>query len=84
MHETLEARSEEIVHLKDELLPESGKTLQASREAYQMGKLSFLEVLDSQRTLYELNIRFISTLAEYHQDWNELVSLVSTGEQENK
>jgi cobalt-zinc-cadmium efflux system outer membrane protein len=77
LHETLLARNEEISHLKDELLPESDRTLQASRQAYQLGKLSFLEVLDSQRILFELNSRYIATLAEYRQDWNELESLVS-------
>lgn len=83
LHESLLAKSEEIVHLKDELLPESKKTLQASREAYQLGKLSFLEVLDSQRTLFDLSTRFISILAEYHKDWNELQSLVRSGNSKN-
>lgn len=83
LHESLMAKSEEIAHLKDELLPESEKTLQASRDAYRLGKLSFLEVLDSQRTLFELSTRFISTLADYHKDWNELQSLVSSGRQKN-
>jgi cobalt-zinc-cadmium efflux system outer membrane protein len=78
------AKSEEVTHLKDELLPESEKTLQASRDAYRMGKLSFLEVLDSQRTLFELSTRFVSTLADYHKDWNELQSLVSSGRQKNQ
>lgn len=77
LHETLSARSEEITHLKDELLPDAEKTLEASREAYRMGKLSFLEVLDSQRSLGEIGTRYISTLAEYHKDWNELESLVT-------
>lgn len=78
LHQTLSARSEEIAHLKDELLPDAARTLQASRDAYQMGKLSFLEVLDSQRTLFEINTRFIATLAEYHKDWSGLEAIVST------
>lgn len=80
LHLTLLSRSEEIAHLKEELLPEAEKTLQASRDAYQLGKLSFLEVLDSQRTLYELATRYLSTLAEYHSEWSELQSLVASGE----
>ena len=80
LHQRLVARGEELAHLKDELLPEAGKTLDASREAYRLGKLSFLEVLDSQRMVNELGTRYISSLAEYHRDWNELLSLTSYGE----
>jgi outer membrane protein, heavy metal efflux system len=78
LHESLQAKREEIAHLKEELLPDAEKTLQTSHQAYQLGKLSFLEVLDSQRTRYELSTRYIATLAEYHKNWNEIQTLVST------
>lgn len=79
LHQSLTAKQEELGHLRDELLPEADKTLKASRYAYELGKLNFLEVLDSHRTLNELSTRYFTTLAEFQHDWNEMQALVAFG-----
>ncbi|NIQ01614.1 MAG: hypothetical protein GWM98_15520, partial [Nitrospinaceae bacterium] len=47
-------------------------------EGYRFGKFGFLDVLDSQRTLFEARARYLKTLARYHQAVAEVERL--TGE----
>jgi cobalt-zinc-cadmium efflux system outer membrane protein len=49
---------------KDRVLPLRQTNLDLSREAYQAGKLSFLSVLEAQRTLLEARSRYIDTLRD--------------------
>lgn len=42
-------------------------TLNASDEAYQQGKIEYLEYLDTQRTIFDINSQFIDAAADYHR-----------------
>jgi len=53
--------------LKAEVLPGAHSAFEAAQEGYRQGKFNYLEVLDSQRTLFEAKNRYIEVLAAYHK-----------------
>lgn len=57
------------------LIPQARATLNSSEAAYRAGKISLLELLDSQRALYETQIAYYRTLTEYTDVVSELESL---------
>lgn len=52
--------------LKDDVLPEAQSSFELARRGYLAGKLSYLEVLDAQRTLTDARLQHIEALKEYH------------------
>lgn len=57
----------EAKRLKTKLLPAAEKAFQLSRDGYEKGKFSYLEVLDAQRTLFNARAQFHSALKRYHR-----------------
>jgi cobalt-zinc-cadmium efflux system outer membrane protein len=57
----------EATILKAEILPAAQEAFDAANEGYRQGKFAYLEVLDAQRTLFEVNARHIEALAAYHR-----------------
>lgn len=51
--------------LETSLIPQSQSALNSSRSAYQTGRVSFLDLLDSERALYSIQITYFKTLAEW-------------------
>jgi cobalt-zinc-cadmium efflux system outer membrane protein len=68
---TLEART-----LKDQILPAAEQAFESSNLGYQAGKFGFLEVLDAQRTLFDLRGQYVGALAAYHQAKAEVERLI--------
>lgn len=64
-YEELAAAHEAAVALRDELIPAAQRTYGAVQEAFGQGQVSFLDVLDAQRTLIELRQERLDTLAAY-------------------
>ena len=58
----MEARS-----LADETLPAARQAFEAAQIGYEAGKFGFLEVLDAQRTLFEVTQQYTDALTDYHQ-----------------
>ncbi|MCP4050872.1 MAG: TolC family protein [bacterium] len=56
----------EIDSLRQEIIPESREIFNTLQEGYLKGKFSYLEVLESQNTLFEFKENYIDTLAQYH------------------
>lgn len=52
--------------LKNEILPSAGKAFQLAREGYELGRFSYLEVLDAQRSLFGVKQQQIEILKEFH------------------
>lgn len=52
--------------LKSTVLPAAEKAFTLSRQGYRAGKFPYLEVLDAQRTLFEVKQQYITSLKEYH------------------
>tara|TARA_Y100000588_G_scaffold393880_1_gene511715 strand:- start:3566 stop:4894 length:1329 start_codon:yes stop_codon:yes gene_type:complete len=53
--------------LKNTVMPAASSALEASSEGYTQGKLEYLDVLDAQRTLYEVKSQYIQSLSSYHK-----------------
>ena len=64
---TLAAARSEALIVRDGLLPNAQKALDAASEGYRQGKWGYLDVLDAQRTLYEARARYLDALSEYHK-----------------
>ncbi len=56
-----------VVTLQQEIIPSAEKAFAAIDLGYVAGKFSFLEVLDVQRTLFEVKSQYIDVLAAYHK-----------------
>ena len=52
--------------LKNEVLPAAIEMFNASTTAYQEGKVDYLNLLDAQRTLFDVKDQYIENLATYH------------------
>jgi cobalt-zinc-cadmium efflux system outer membrane protein len=57
----------EIVMLKDDVLPSAEASFKAATDGYAVGKFSHLEVLDSQHTFFETRERYLSALCAHQQ-----------------
>ena len=63
----LSAAFTEASVLRDEVLPGAQRAFEAAREGYRQGKFQFLDVLDAQRTLFEVRGQYIEAFAAYHK-----------------
>jgi cobalt-zinc-cadmium efflux system outer membrane protein len=66
-HEALGAAYDRAVALRDHLLPAASKVHAGVAEAYKQGALRSLDILDAQRTEFELRDEYLVALAAYHQ-----------------
>lgn len=57
-----------IEALQGKVLPSATETFNSINEAYTQGKSGFLDVLDAQRTLFEVRERCLEALSAYHQN----------------
>jgi len=62
--------------LQEQILPAAEQSFEAADLGYREGKFGFLEVLDAQRTLFEVRGQYIEALAAYHQAKAELERLI--------
>jgi cobalt-zinc-cadmium efflux system outer membrane protein len=66
----------QAVSIKNEILPGAGAVFEAANIAYQEGKVDYLNVLDAQRTLFEVKNRYIESLAAYQKARTDVERLV--------
>ena len=77
-HRRASAAFQQTERLRAEILPRAEQALRESRETYQRGRFSYLEVLDAERTLFELREQSLGALEAYHAALAEIERL--TGE----
>ena len=65
-YQELAARHEEIVQLRNEILPAARDAFDGVRDGYRRGLFRNTDVLDAQRTLVELRLREIDAVRAYH------------------
>jgi cobalt-zinc-cadmium efflux system outer membrane protein len=65
-YEDMAAAIETVRKLKTELLPAAEEGLEMANKAYRLGRLSYLEVLDAQRTYFDAQEEFIKSLTTFH------------------
>ena len=63
-HERLNAVRQEVDALQNDILPGAQSAYDAATKGFELGKFSFLEVLDAQRTLLQAKSQYLRTLTE--------------------
>jgi cobalt-zinc-cadmium efflux system outer membrane protein len=74
----LESSAQEARRLKDEVLPAARDSLDAMSRGFELGKFSFLDVLDTQRTLFQVWSQHLRALTDAHQAYANLGRLIGT------
>jgi len=74
-YEGLRAAFEQASALRDHVIPDAQRTYEGARDAYSRGLFRYLEVLDAQRSLFELRSQYLDALARYHQASADLARL---------
>ncbi len=64
-----------VISIKTEILPAINKALDAMNEGYRFGKFGLLDVMDSQKTFFQVQSQYIDALADYHNAIAEVESL---------
>lgn len=76
-YESLLAARNEIRVLHDEVLPGAQDAFVITNRGYQLGKFSFLEMLDAQRAFFQNRIFYVRALANYQRLINAIEQLVA-------
>ena len=53
--------------LQKEILPKAEDALAIARDGFALGRFSYLEVLDAQRTIFDVKQEYIQAATAYHQ-----------------
>ncbi len=75
-YRTLMLAHTELVLFKTQVVPGAQKAYDAMTVGYRFGKFGFLEVLDSQRTLFQARIQYLQALANYHHSVADVERLI--------
>ena len=65
-YQSLSNAHNEALELDANVLQNAGRLFDASKEGYNQGKLDYLELLDAQRTLFDVKEQYIEALISYH------------------
>ncbi|MDK6079473.1 TolC family protein [Massilia varians] len=75
-HARLSAALEEVALISTDVLPGAESTYRAASRGFELGKFSFLEVLDAQRTLFQSKNQYLLAVAESYRASAEIDRLV--------
>lgn len=64
--QALKAAHDEVVALRDQIVPSSRSAFDAAEEAFRQGKIGALDLLDAERTLFAARSQYIQALGAYH------------------
>ena len=76
-YQALAASHFEATTLDRETLPAARAAFAAARNAYQKGRTDYLEVLDAERTLVDIERQWLNALESYHQARAEVEALIA-------
>lgn len=74
--QTLIAARDEVETMSRVVLPAAEESAEAARDGYTAGKFGFLDLLDAQRTLFDVKAQHAAALRDYHLARVELMRLV--------
>jgi cobalt-zinc-cadmium efflux system outer membrane protein len=77
-HSSLVSAQNEAQAIAEETLPAARSAFRSVREGYRQGKFSYLEVLDAQRTLFDVRRQQVQALKSYYQARARVERLVAT------
>lgn len=67
IYEQMISASYEVNSYREFIIPSAQKAYNQAADGYKSGRFSFLELLDSQRTLYEIQEAHLNSLLKFHQ-----------------
>jgi outer membrane protein, heavy metal efflux system len=67
MADLLQARKDEVEALRREVLPGAQSAYEAARTGFELGKFSFLDALDAQRTWLQVRSQYFTAVAQVHR-----------------
>ena len=76
VYQELAAAHMEAVALKQDVLPAARSSFDATHEAFRQGKLGYLDVLDAQRTLIDVQGQHLDALSTYHNAVAQIEGLI--------
>lgn len=76
-YEAVAAAEHQIGVLRDEILPAARTAFDLANRGYELGRFSFLEMLDAQRTLFQNQALYLQALVSYQKLVNELERLIA-------
>ena len=71
-YERLNSARQEVEALQRDILPGAQSAYDAATKGFELGKFSFLEVLDAQRTFFQAKSQYLRALAEAHRSAAEI------------
>ena len=66
-HKELVRSYNEAEKIRSTVLKSAVQSFELAKEGYKEGKFEYLDMLDSQKTLFEVRERYIQALLNYHQ-----------------
>jgi cobalt-zinc-cadmium efflux system outer membrane protein len=63
--------------LSDKIMPSADKAFRLAREGYGLGRFPYLEVLDAQRSLFDVKQQHIASLKEFHTSKAQVERLIA-------
>ena len=66
----------EVGKIREDILKGAQSAFDAANEGYRQGKFNYLDVLDAQRTLFEVRAQYVEVLAEFHKSVAQIERLV--------
>jgi cobalt-zinc-cadmium efflux system outer membrane protein len=76
IHAAVEAAHAAVSELRGAVLPAADRAYEAAEAGFESGKFPYIESLDAQRTLVEVQTQFIDALAAYHRGVAELERVI--------
>ena len=77
-YQSLLAAYEQVQTLRDQTLPAAEAAFEGTRDGYRNGLFNYLDILDSQRTLFMLRARKLDVLLTYHLARADIERLTAT------
>lgn len=71
-YQRLETVHQEVASLQRDILPGAQSAYDAASQGFEMGKFNFLEVLDAQRTLFQVKSQYLRALGDAHRSAAEI------------
>ena len=65
--------------LRNDMLPSAQSAYEAASKGFELGKFTFLDVLDAQRTLFQARSQYLSALSQANQAAAEIARIVGDG-----
>lgn len=78
-HQDLRGAFEQVRMLRDSAVPAARLAFDETTDAFRAGVLSYLDVLDAQRSLFDLRARELDALSAYHEARADIARLLGRG-----